>query len=108
MKRIGVRRYRCEIAEVITIKFSPDPEDCINKIVFDFDTDTPGPERVQDNEITFTFNENTELSVLYFFDPAQVDGICDVTLSGSSGGGNSPDQIDFSKIPPHVIYRFVS
>jgi hypothetical protein len=106
MIQIGPRRYRCVAGEEVTIRFSPNPEDCIVRIKFAFDRDASAGETVVNNEITFTFNEPTELGIMFEFDPAQVDGICNLTLSGS-GNENFPDITNFAQIPPHRLYHFV-
>jgi len=108
MERIGIRTYHCKKGEEITIRFSPNPADCIGKITFDFTNDDSDPERVQNNEIVFTFDEKTDLIVTYFFNPGQFGGICNVSLTGSEGGDSSPDIIHFSPVPPNPIYVFVS
>lgn len=106
MIRIGARRYKCNTGENITFDFSPDPGSCLQKITFDFLNDPVPPQIVVGNSLTFKVTSKTELFVIYHFDPAQVDGICNVSITGSSGG-SSPDQIDFNKIPPSPIYTFV-
>ncbi|MGC2237669.1 MAG: hypothetical protein WA584_16015 [Pyrinomonadaceae bacterium] len=105
MQRIGIRRYKCAVGEVITIKFKPNPAACIEKIIFDFLNDGNDPRRVENNEIQFTFNQATSLAVFYFFEPTAVNGVCGVTLSGSEEG-SSPDLIHFDDAPVNPIYRF--
>lgn len=107
MERIGIRTYKCKKGEEITINFDPEPDDCIGKITFDFIDDDSEPQRVQNDEIQFVVNENTDLIITYFFNPEEFGAICKVMIRGE-GNSKSPDIIDFSPIPPNPIYVFVS
>ena len=106
MRRIGLRRYACSDGEEITFSFAADPQDCIQKITFDFLKDDTDPQKVKGEGFSFEVTKNLELVVVYHFDPDQEDGICNVTLTGEDGT-TSPDQIDFNPIPPDPIYTFV-
>ena len=108
MKSIGSRFFKCEDGEKVTITFSPNPDDSVGLIEYVFDRDDATLGKVKNGKLAFTASkEVTVLDIWFFFDPAQEDGICNITLSGSEGG-SFPDLVRFSDIPPMLTYVFAT
>lgn len=108
MKSIGPRFFKCEEGERVTLSFSPDPDDCAGLIEYVFDRDDNTLGRVGNGRLIFTaVKDVTVLDIWYFFDPAQEDGVCNITLTGNAGG-TFPDLVRFSEIPPILTYTFAT